>query len=253
MTTRDWDGAAYERVSRPQEDWARRVLDRLPLRGDETVLDAGCGSGRVTRLLLERLPDGHVVGVDAAPGMIAEARRTLGDRATLITSDLVAMELDRPADAAFSNAVFHWVPDHDALFAALHASLRPGAPLVAQCGGHGNIDEFRRIAQSVGEREPYREHLTGWQGPWNFATAEDTAQRLRGAGFEGVETWLEPSRVHPPEAATFVRVVCLGPHLDALPEGLRDSFARDVLDACGEPVELDYVRLNILARRAGDV
>ncbi|CAN5514465.1 hypothetical protein BH18ACT1_BH18ACT1_10740 [soil metagenome] len=71
MTPRDWDAPAYERVSSPQEDWARTVLDRLPLRGDETVLDAGCGSGRVTRLLLERLPDGHVVGVDAAPSMIA--------------------------------------------------------------------------------------------------------------------------------------------------------------------------------------
>jgi len=249
VTPRDWDAPAYERVSSPQEEWARTVLDRLPLRGDETVLDAGCGSGRVTRLLLERLPDGHVVGVDAAPSMIAEARRALGDRATLITSDLVEMELDHPADAAFSNAAFHWVPDHDALFAALHTSLRPGAPLAAQCGGHGNIDGFRRIARSVAGREPYREHLAGWQQPWTFATAEDTAERLGRAGFKDVQTWLEPSRVHPPEPATFVRVVCLGHHLDALPEGLRDAFARDVLDACPEPVELDYVRLNIVARR----
>jgi trans-aconitate 2-methyltransferase len=250
MSTRDWDGTAYERVSSPQENWARVVLDRLPLEGHETVLDAGCGSGRVTQLLLERLPEGHVVGVDGAPGMIEEARGNLDpDRTTLFVADLAAMRIDEPVDAAFSNAVFHWVPDHDALFARLHDALKPGAPLVAQCGGKGNIEAFHATAREVAEREPYREHLAGWVGPWNFADAEDTAKRLERAGFTDVETWLEPSLVEPPEPETFLRVVCLGNHLEALPEELRDAFVHDVAEACGEPLELDYVRLNILARR----
>ena len=58
--TRDWDAATYHRVSGPQVEFARALLDRLDLRGDETVLDAGCGSGRVTAMLLERLSNGHV-------------------------------------------------------------------------------------------------------------------------------------------------------------------------------------------------
>jgi trans-aconitate 2-methyltransferase len=246
--TRDWDGAAYERISAPQETWARVVLDRLPLNGDETVLDAGCGSGRVTRLLLERLPNGRVVGVDAAPGMIATAREGLDERATLITSDLAEMQLDAPVDAAFSNAVFHWVGDHDALFARLHAALKPGAPLVAQCGGRGNIDQFHALAREVAQRDPYREYLADWAGPWNFAGAKETRTRLERAGFVDVQTWLEPSPMVPPEPAVYIRVVCLGHHLAALPESLQDAFAQDVFEACDQPVELDYVRLNILAR-----
>ncbi len=250
---RDWDGVAYDRVSKPQEDMARVVLARLPLKGDETVLDAGCGSGRVTRLLLDRLPEGHVVAVDAAPSMTAEARATLDQRATVITSDLVDFEVPAPVDAAFSNAVFHWVPDHDALFARLYEALKPGAPLVAQCGGEGNIEEFHRVAAEVGTRDPYRASLGGWEGPWNFASAQATAERLERAGFIEVETWLEPWPVAPPEPETYLRVVCLGNHLAALPEALREPYLRDVMQACGDPVELGYVRLNILARRPADV
>ena len=218
------------------------MLERLPLHGDETVIDAGCGSGRVTRLLLDRLPLGHVIAVDAAPSMTAEARQALDDRATVITSDLVDLLVDKPADAAFSNAVFHWVPDHDALFGRLFDSLKPGAPLVAQCGGQGNIEAFHRAARQVGESARYKAHLGGWEGPWNFASPQDTAERLRRAGFEDVRTWLEPSTVRPPEPATFVRVVCLGHHLDSLPEELREPYVVDVMKAYGEPMDLHYVR-----------
>ncbi|MEA2368535.1 MAG: trans-aconitate 2-methyltransferase, partial [Thermoleophilaceae bacterium] len=142
MSARDWDASTYERVSDPQVEWARQVLDRLPLRGDETVLDAGCGTGRVTQLLLERLPRGRVVAVDAAPSMVEAASAALGDRASVFQADLMELRLDEPVDAAFSNAVFHWVPDHEQLFERLHDALRPGGRLVAQCGGRGNIAAF---------------------------------------------------------------------------------------------------------------
>ena len=91
------------------------MLERLPLRGDETVLDAGCGTGRVTALLLERLPDGHVVAVDSAPSMVEHAREALGRaRDGLLAPTSPSSSLDEPVDAVFSNAVFHWVADHDA-------------------------------------------------------------------------------------------------------------------------------------------
>ncbi|MGI8750545.1 MAG: class I SAM-dependent methyltransferase, partial [Thermoleophilaceae bacterium] len=122
-----------------------------------------------------------------------------------------------------------------------------------QCGGEGNIEDFHRVAREVGERDPYRPYLAGWEGPWNFASAETTAKRLTRAGFEDVRTWLEPSPVIPPEPATYMRVVCLGHHLETLPSELRDRYVDDVMKACGEPVELGYVRLNIQARRGPDV
>jgi len=244
---RDWDASTYERVSDPQVGWARAILDRLPLEGDETVLDAGCGTGRVTQLLLDRVPRGHVIAVDSAPSMVETARVALGERATVIQSDLAELTLEEPVDAAFSNAVFHWIPDHDGLFAALHAAMRPGAPLVAQCGGRGNVERFHETVKEVAEEDPFAEHLGGWGGPWNYAGPEETAARLERAGFEAVKTWLEPWPLTPPEPREYMRSVCLGHHLERLPEELRGAFTDAVAERANP--ELDYVRLNISARR----
>ena len=246
--TRDWDAATYDRVSAPQVEWAERVLARLPLRGDETVLDAGCGSGRVTRMLLERLPGGRVVAVDAAASMVEHAREALDPaRATVLRADLTELELDEQVDAAFSNAVFHWIPDHDGLFARLHEALRPGGLLVAQCGGKGNVARFHAAASEVAAEDPYAEHLAGWIGPWHFAGAEETAERLERSGFTDIRTWLEPYPVSPPDPTGFLRTVCLGPYLEQLPEDLRGGFVDAVRERCGS--ELDYVRLNIDAKK----
>jgi trans-aconitate 2-methyltransferase len=246
----DWEASTYDRVSGIQAEWARAVLDRLPLKGDETVLDAGCGSGRVTAMLLERLPRGHVVAVDAAPSMVEHAREALGDRATVILSDLTELQLDEPVDAAFSNAVFHWVPDHEKLFGRLHAAMKPGALLIAQYGGEGNVENFHDVANAVGREAPFAAYLGDWDHPWHFTSAEFAREKLEAAGFTDVETWLEPAPMVPDEPREFVRVVCLRSYLEALPDELRDTYVDAVVARLGEPLELDYVRLNVSARRA---
>jgi trans-aconitate 2-methyltransferase len=247
-SSRDWDAGTYHRVSDPQFGWALEQLDRLELTGDEVVLDAGCGSGRVTAELVDRLPRGGVYGVDVAPSMVEHARRALGAKATILCQDLIELELPESVDVVFSNATFHWIHDHEALFAALHQALKPGGRLLAQCGGLGNIDAFRRIADAVAAKEPFARHFEDWQRPWNYASAEETAERLTSAGFIEAETWLEPKRVRPERP--FVETVCLVRHLDPLPDELRPRFVDRVLAECGEPLVLDYVRLNMSARRA---
>jgi trans-aconitate 2-methyltransferase len=247
--SRDWDAATYHRVSGPQVEWAAALLDRLDPRGDETVLDAGCGSGRVTAMLLERLPRGQVVAVDQSPSMVEHAREALPrDRATVFRAELTELRLDQPVDAVFSNAVFHWIADHDRLFERLHAALRPGGRMVAQCGGEGNVARFHRAAREAAAEEPFASHLAGWAGPWNFAGPEATARRLERAGFDAVETWLEPYPMVPDDPGDYLRTVCLGYHLEQLPEELRDRYVEAVLER-SDP-ELDYVRLNITATRA---
>jgi trans-aconitate 2-methyltransferase len=91
--TRDWDAATYDRVSSPQVEWAGPVLDRLELRGDETVLDAGCGTGRVTAVLAQRLPRGRVIAVDGSPAMVAEARKRLPGDVDVRVADLLELTL----------------------------------------------------------------------------------------------------------------------------------------------------------------
>ena len=250
MTTRDWDAATYDRVSDVQESWGREVLARLELEGGETVMDAGCGTGRVTRALIERLPEGRVIAVDVSPAMVEKARDALRARDEAIVADLTELELAEPVDAILSTAVFHWIPDHDRLFRRLCGALRPGGVLEAQCGGEGNVAAFHAAARRVAEREPYAAHLGDWRGPWYFSSATRAEERLQAAGFDDVRCWLEEREARPQEGRSFLRTVCLGPHLERLPPELRDDYLDDVLHEVGEPLVLDYVRLNISARRA---
>ncbi len=247
MPPRDWDGVTYDRIADPMARWGTSVLDRLPLTGDETVLDAGCGSGRVTERLLERLPAGRVVAVDGSPSMLAAARERLapfGDRVTYVLADLGSpLPLTTGSvDAVLSTATFHWVADHDALFGGLAAVLRPGGRLVAQCGGSGNIAGVRSAIAATGDT---------WPGPWTFATPEETRERLAAAGFRDIEAWLheEPTPLEPGEPLReYLRTVVLGAHLDRLPAARRYAFAEAVAAGLAEPV-IDYVRLNVLATR----
>jgi trans-aconitate 2-methyltransferase len=243
---RSWHGATYDRLSTPMEAMGREVLERLPLEGGETVLDAGCGSGRVTEALLARVPRGRVIGIDASASMIDAARERLGDRAELHVADLTEVDLGLEADAILSTATFHWIADHDALFARLRAHLRPGGRLVAQCGGRGNIATVHAAARETMAQPPYAEHFEGWQGPWNFATPEDTERRLRAAGFTEARAWLMDRPVTPDDPHAYLTEINLGAHLGRLPDDLKSPFVDEVIERlAGPPITIDYVRLNI--------
>ncbi|HEX2096761.1 MAG TPA: methyltransferase domain-containing protein, partial [Solirubrobacterales bacterium] len=252
--TADWDAKAYDRLAAPQEEWSRDVLARLPLKGDETVLDAGCGSGRVTKLLLDRLPAGRVIGIDGSESMVEEARRSLaayGERVELVHSNLLELELEEPVDAVFSNAVFHWISDHDQLFRRLHATLKPGGRLAAQCGGEGNVANWVAAIKRAARREPFAAHLADRPEPWYYATVEETEARLRRAGFVETRCWLEERVVEPEDPRHYVAVVGLAAHHELLPPELREPFTDAVDRELPRPLVLRYVRLNIEARAAG--
>jgi trans-aconitate 2-methyltransferase len=243
----EWDAATYDRIAGPQARWGTSVVERLPLRGDERVLDAGCGSGRVTQELLDRLPNGHVVALDASRAMLDEARRRLaayGDRVDFILADLGApLPVRPPVDAILSTATFHWVLDHDALFRHLAAVLRPGGRLAAQCGGRGNVASVEAVLEALGEGR-HRVHV--------FAGPEETEARLVAAGFRDVRCWLqdEPTTFDTrAELETFLATVILRVSLARRAPDERDAFVAAVADRIGS-LELDYVRLNIDAIRA---
>jgi trans-aconitate 2-methyltransferase len=245
VPTRDWDATSYDAISAPQQAWGASVVERLELSGDEAVLDAGCGTGRVTELVLARLPRGQVVAVDGSPAMAEAARSRLDrQRVEVICADLLELELPQRLDAAISTATFHWIFDHDTLFARMRAVLRDGAQFVAQCGGFGNIDRARTIGAELAARAPYGDHLATVGTLWNYASVEETTGRLERAGFEVSACWLEPQPTTPPKPREFLATVIFAPYLERLPEELRESYLDELLPALGEPLVLDYVRLN---------
>lgn len=246
----DWDAETYDEVSDPQFEWGMEVLERLELGDGEGVLDAGCGTGRITAELAKRLPNGQLIAVDGSAAMIAKARERLGDRASYLVADLSELQLEEPVELVFSTATLHWIPDHERLFERLRAALRPGGRLVAQCGGQGNIAEHTEAIATVVARPQFAPYFEEASAMWNFAGPRETEGRLLAAGFAEAHCWLEPKPVTPRRPLAFITTVTLGRHLDQLPQAQRQPFAEAVLEASAKPLTLHYVRLNIEARVA---
>lgn len=257
---REWDASSYHKVATPHVDWGRVVLERLPLQGNETVIDAGCGTGRLTGLLLERLPDGKVLALDQSANMLDQAAAHLtprfGDRVTFHHVDLMGLDLDPVADTIFSTATFHWITDHSRLFAGLFRALKPGGWLAAQCGGGPNIARLNRQAQLQMAQEPFAAHFGTWTGPWLFAGPDDTALRLHDAGFIDVDAHIVEAPVTLDSEGAFrefLTTVMFGTHLTRLPtDELRSAFIDRLVHWSADqlpPWHLDYWRLNMIARR----
>jgi trans-aconitate 2-methyltransferase len=264
MTSRvEWNAERYHEVSRPHVAWGDTVLDRVPIDGIAVAIDAGCGTGKITRALLERLPGAVVYAVDVSPTMLAVAERELvpdfGARIRIVQANLAEItpqQIGTPADLIFSTATFHWLHDHDQLFRQLFALLRPGGRLIAQCGGGPNLRAMLTDVDRLMRSPQFARYFEDWRDPWVFASAEETAARLNAAGFAAVDTAIEP---HPVQMATaeeyraFITTVILRDQLSRLPtDQLRRAFADELTRqaaATDAPFSLDYWRLNISAAR----
>ncbi|MGJ6981504.1 class I SAM-dependent methyltransferase [Aestuariimicrobium soli] len=240
MATREWDATTYDSLPLPHVAWGQRVLDRLALRGDERVLDAGCGTGRDAAALLERWPEARVVGVDGSSAMIASARERLGEAAELVVADLTEPLAIEPVDAVMSVAAFHWITDHAGLFANLARSVVPGGRLVSDCGGQGQLAMVDEALVRV-TGQPKR--------GIRFAGVDETVAALRAGGWEPARVELQPDplRLDDPDLLErYLGAVCLGQYLAELPDDQHPGFLRAVREAMPEPV-IDYVRLEIEA------
>jgi trans-aconitate 2-methyltransferase len=255
----DWNASVYDQLSGPQQSWGEAVLARLAVDGGETVIDLGCGTGRLTERVLERLPRGRVIAVDYSPAMLEVARANLRPRfpgrVTFVRADAAAPPFEAAADVVFSTATFHWVLDHDALFRGVFAALRPGGRLVAQAGGGPNLARLLARAQALVESPAYAACFDGWHEPWLFEAADEAAARLAAAGFVNVEASTHPAPVTfatAGEYEDFLACVCVRHHIAQLPVEAQAPFVKALSAAAARddpPFTLDYWRLNLGGRR----
>ena len=260
MTSTYWDAEVYDRIGKPMRRWAQQVIDDLQLRGDETVLDAGCGSGSVTFDLAAKLPNGKIYAVDASAEMIGSLRKAIDERRaeniTPLHSSLTDFTLPEQVDCVFSNAVFHWIPQDDLLFAALFRATKPGGRLRAQCGGFGNNTHVLEAVAAVRQDERFTRHLGDFKDSKKYRTTEQATASLEQAGWRDVRArlWDQPVPFDDPaEGALYVKTILLRDHVARLPGELQDAYARAVVDETirrwGAPYVADYVRLDLWARR----
>jgi trans-aconitate methyltransferase len=254
----EWDASAYDKLSDPQFNWGMKLLATLLLRGDEKVLDAGCGSGRLTEELLKRLPQGRLVALDLSGNMIQAAQQRLkwaGKRVLFQRCDLSNFKLSEPVDGIFSNAAFHWVPNHDSMFRCLFRALKQGGWLIAQFGGEGNLAKLKSRTRQLCNVEPFARYMKEFSDGAHYETEEATRRRMEASGFVGIETARHPELVHFPDPESmkaFVSKVNLHRYLAALPERLSEQFATKVVEMASEddpPYTLDYMRLTIRATK----
>jgi trans-aconitate 2-methyltransferase len=270
-----WDAETYERIGTPMRRWAQAVIEDLALKGDETVLDAGCGSGSVTLDLWAKLPDGKIYAVDSSLDMVDKLKRTLAERKitniVAIQSDITKLQLTEQVDVVFSNAVLHWIPDDDGLFGSLARATKHGGKLRAQCGGAANIKRLMGVTREVEAREPYKTHLHGRVEPRKYRTSTQAKQALERNGWKDVraETFESPVTFDDTDSAVlYLRTIILQQQASTLdratqapveagapqPQSLSDRFLREVIAEVekrhGSPFVADYVRLDLWATRS---
>ena len=232
------------------------MLRRLQLRGDELILDAGCGTGRLTSELLAALPRGAAIGFDLSQNMLQNARKHLRhhEKVLLVAGDLLELPFGRVFDGIVSMAALHWVLDHDRLFKNFRDVLRPGGWIEAQCGGGANLAGFRQRVRGLANTPAFAKFLAGFREPWLFQSAEGAAGALRQAGFVNVQTSLEaaPTQLeNRRQYGEFISTMILRRHLALMPnQDLRADFVEKLAEQAATddpPFLLDYWRLNLSA------
>lgn len=240
-----WDAKDYAKNSGAQQGWAVELMGKLRLDGDERILDIGCGDGKVTVALADRVPDGAVVGIDSSNEMIGfaqESHASYGPRLAFEVGDAAELHFEREFDVVFSNAAIHWVPDHQAVVQGISRALRPGGQVLLSFGGKGNVVDLIEAAKSLTDEPAWAPYFEDASSTYTFRGPEDWTPLLTDAGLEAVRVELVPKdMVHTPDnfkgwlRTTWMLLTQRVPEENR--EQFLDEFVRHYLDRCPPDAE----------------
>ena len=260
-----WDAEDYLGSSSQQKKWGRELLPKLRLRGDERVLDIGCGDGKLTAEIAALVPDGHARGIDSSPEMIAFARRAFPPEnhpnLSWEVKDARHLDYEGGFEVAFSNAVLHWVSDHLPVLHGVKESLEPGGRILFQMGGSGNASRVVEVLAAMLAREEWGGYFRDFSLPYRFCAPGEYEGWLRQAGLTPLRVELVPKdMVHEGRdgLAAWIRTTWL-PFTQRIPEDLRDAFIFEIVDGYLDShppdgaglAHVDAVRLEVEAMNGG--
>jgi trans-aconitate 2-methyltransferase len=190
-----WDANTYDNISNIQENWANIIIQKRKWTGKENLLDAGCGSGRVTKILAKKITEGNIYAIDSDPNMIEKAKETLKDfkNVKVMHADLLdiqSLDIHIKFEVIFSNAVLHWVLDHRKVFENFYDLLNPEGQLLIQCGGYGNLQKTLSIFDAVNDLPEYSKYFSEWRFDRNYAKPKEIEKILKEIGNKDVEVYL---------------------------------------------------------------
>jgi trans-aconitate methyltransferase len=231
-----WDAIDYARHSKAQAEWALELIEKLALRGEESVLDIGSGDGKVSATLAGRLPRGSVVGIDSSPDMVAAARQAFAPEdypnLSFAVMNALGLEFEDRFDIVFSNATLHWVRDHPRMLRGVRRALKPGGRLLFQMGGRGNASRVLEVIEQLALCAPWSEYLRDFPCPYGFYGPEEYGPWLAAAGLEARRLELLPKEMRqqgPEGLAGWARTTWL-PYTERIPPDLREAFISEVVE-----------------------
>ncbi len=255
--THEFDGRKYEKASAHQKEWGARLIAELDLKGNERVLDLGCGDGTLTTQLAALLPKGEVLGIDASRGMIEAALPKAGGNLRFRRLDINDLDFENEFDVVFSNAALHWVKDHRRLLRNVRRALRAGGRLRFNFAGEGNCSHLFSAIEAAMSREGHRQFFSGFEWPWYTPNPDDYRLLADSSGFSSVRVWGENAdRFFPDESAmiAWIDQPSLVPFLANLPERAKASFRNFVVSRMIEETKQEngtcfetFRRINVFA------
>jgi trans-aconitate 2-methyltransferase len=258
-TNHSWDARTYERVSiTVQFEWGRTLLEKRQWIGNEIVMDAGAGSGNLTKILAHKVPQGQVYAVDADPNMVQQAKSNLSDykNVQIICSSMDKVYLPTQVDVIFSNAALHWVLNQEGVFSHFWQLLKPNGQLLIECGGGKNLERTLSVIVKIMQSDQFKEYFVNWKPTWYFPMPEETERLLRKARFRDIQVNLSKKFTSFPDResfAIFVKTLIMNPFLGYIPDSKkRDEFLNAFLsdvEYLGQPRLLDFMLLSIFARK----
>jgi trans-aconitate 2-methyltransferase len=260
-----WDARTYDQVSYlVQYKWGQQVLEWRKWHGDEVVMDAGCGSGLLTRQLAKRVPRGKVYAVDIDSNMVRQARKNLQlfNNVEVIESSFTDVRLPQRVDVIFSNSALHWVQDHRNAFQIFWDMLKPmnsnsnsnsnrdtnnkdptvnnnntidfdSGQLLIQCGGYGNLQKIITLLERTRQLDQFKAYFTNWKQSWYFANPEDTDKLLKEIGYVNSRVQLNRDYVillNRRIYSRFIKTVVAKPYLECLATDNGDELKKAFLE-----------------------
>jgi trans-aconitate 2-methyltransferase len=254
-----WDARTYDKVSsNVQLQWGRELLDRRRWSGNERVMDAGAGSGNLTKILADKAPQGQIYAIDTDPNMVQEAKSNLSGcrNVQVILSRMDKINLPTEVDVIFSNSALHWILDQEGVFSHFWQLLKPNGELLIEYGGHGNVERPLLVIFKLIQSNQFKEHFVNWKQSWYFPKPDDTERLLQNARFRDIQVNLSKrttSFSDGAEFAIFVKTVIMKPFLGFLPDSKKkeqflDAFLNE-FERSGWAWSLDFMRLSVSAKK----
>lgn len=234
MKAFEFDGEKYKKASKHQREWGNSLIEEISLKGNESILDLGCGDGGLTEQMACLVPDGKVLGIDASEGMIETARKRVRANLEFLHMDINEIDFQNQFDVIFSNAALHWVKDHRRLLSNVFSALRKGGIIAWDFGGDGNCANFYGVIRKMIQSEKYKKYFMDFEWPWYMPSRAEYEKLIVGSGFSDY-TITEVNRdryfADADEIIKWIDQPSIVPFLREVPEEVKPEFREAVIQA----------------------